>query len=788
MRQRQKRFRQNLIAGLLLSFSGWGSVWPVAPALAAPRPQIAINWSGSGISERVQKRVTALLHPIAELEHSNSPHAALHLKLRLISAPAAPPESFQLETQASAEPTWTISGPNRHSLLLGLYAALEKLGYRFWHPFAPHIPPRLNIPALTAESGKMQTPALPQRGFTHHTMHPLEMTHVLNGWGPEGSEDKAGWQKLLPEYEKYLEWLVAQRANEFEWVLLEKADWSEFARSPERQQRLKTLVDMAHAWGLHVGIDAPMALEQQNGWRLIRHPGPLKDELRELEHSLDWLAACGFDFVTTEMGLSEFHHEGDERMLQWLNHAVDYLDRRYSMKFNTKIHISHGQYSEHYQDPQTGGPLNYNFLPYYADPRLGVMPHTVQIYALDDPAPTYGWDDFSEMRRFMSFDSGRREQIWYPEDAYWVNYDIHVPLFLPVYAQRRLHDLWLLHGDGVKLNGQVIFSSGFEGGYWLNDVLAAHFAWNPHFEASQERDVLQQALSEELQPFGAAEPALTQLLLDTMEQEYRLLILGEVNGQRPSTIERRNGMAYLVGQDSWSQLAGMIRQMGLPGFQTQPERYSFSEVRHDTAKAEAFVHDVYPLLLAMERSFSELSRRAQALAPQIPTEQPDLLDYYHEMAAGLQMNAWRSREVRQLFEASLAGQYHDPRGRQRALQGARETLAAAGALMRERTRYFRADPERIAGWQRNPTAYSYGYLWPARSLYFWWRDYVQVESENDNPCLMNIIDPLRVVRPDPDPDWQASMARTVLPWLGLGDCVAPQKRWTPALGPEGVSN
>jgi hypothetical protein len=32
-----------------------------------------------------------------------------------------------------------------------------------------------------------------------------------------------------------------------------------------------------------------------------------------------------------------------------------------------------------YPDPRTGDPINFNFLPTYADPGLGVMPHTVQV-------------------------------------------------------------------------------------------------------------------------------------------------------------------------------------------------------------------------------------------------------------------------------------------------------------------------------------------------------------------------------------------------------------------------
>ena len=36
-----------------------------------------------------------------------------------------------------------------------------------------------------------------------------------------------------------------------------------------------------------------------------------------------------------------------------------------------KIHCSSGQVCKHYVDPDTGKPLNFNYLPIYADERLG---------------------------------------------------------------------------------------------------------------------------------------------------------------------------------------------------------------------------------------------------------------------------------------------------------------------------------------------------------------------------------------------------------------------------------
>jgi len=64
-----------------------------------------------------------------------------------------------------------------------------------------------------------------------------------------------------------------------------------------------------------------------------------------------------------------------------------------------------------------------------------------------------------------------------------VNVDVDVPLFLPLYAQRRLHDLRRLAvrelREGFRIQGQMNFDSGWEWGYWLNDVVTARASWNP---------------------------------------------------------------------------------------------------------------------------------------------------------------------------------------------------------------------------------------------------------------------------------------------------------------------
>ena len=137
--------------------------------------------------------------------------------------------------------------------------------------------------------------------------------------------------------------------------------------------------------------------------------------------------------MTTESGLSEFHAPECELMLGLLNEdSHEHVNETWGREAGVKVHCSTGQRCEEYDDPITGDPLNFNFLPYYAHKGLGVFPHTIQIYSLDDPtAGAYGNHDFSYMEEYMVHEAktGNRSVIYYPETAYWVNVDVDVPLF-----------------------------------------------------------------------------------------------------------------------------------------------------------------------------------------------------------------------------------------------------------------------------------------------------------------------------------------------------------------------
>jgi hypothetical protein len=250
------------------------------------------------------------------------------------------------------------------------------------------------------------------------------------------------------------------------------------------------------------------------------------------------LAHSEFDFLSTESGLTEFSHPEDKRMLAWMNETALYAAERHAMPTHIKVHCSSGQKCKNYRTRDGSAPLDFNFLPTYAVPQMGVLPHTVQPYGtnrrplcpcascpdaragvFDDPTPVYGNSNFSHIATFMFEEAPRRSVLFYPEAAYWVSLDVNVPLFLPIYAQRRVDDLHRIAQReaelGGRIDGQLLFDSGWEWGYWLNSVVAARAAWRPRLRSdSSVAESVSAALNPVVAPFGLG-AACALLLCDS---------------------------------------------------------------------------------------------------------------------------------------------------------------------------------------------------------------------------------------------------------------------------------
>jgi hypothetical protein len=651
------------------------------------------------------------------------------------------------------------------------YAVLEDLGFGFLHPLQPTIPDALT--AIAPPAARREEPRWPLRGLQLHTMHPLELTNLLEGWGPGGPDDEQGFKDMLPEWDRFLEWLLANGQNRVHWVLLEAEAWKEFSTSERRRLRLTELVEHAHAFGITAGADVPIALQQQHTFRLVRPNGDLADELAQLRGRVDWIMSAGFDYIATENGTTEFTHPPATRMLAWMNELARHVAERHHKPTYVKLHCSTGQKADGFVDPATGLPINFNYLPHFADSRLGVMPHTVQHYGLDDPAPTYGNTDFGYVRDFLRREVGLREVVWHPETAYWVSFDVDVPIFLPVYAERRLHDLRLIGGDeeaklvgvgahaGKRMDGQQTFSSGWEWGYWLNDVVTARASWDPHLEAASDDAALTIILDRALRVLGPAGIPVRDLVIETARVQRELLIEGRVGGVKPASVVRKNGQAYLQGTETWDDVSELgTRIPGIEAAQmTQPARLGLVEMRSPIRTGPRYTGEIEPLLAEMEKRFAALAMKWDAVRAQVPAAALPLFD---DMADAMRVTARRATQVHGLYDYVDARDETNAAPRLARLSTARAALDSASTIVKGREARYRVPAERIAGWGVNPTAYKFGYLWTARSLYYWWRDEGQAVDAPRSPCYLNVLAMTEVGIGEGALNGGSSLLRTIL--------------------------
>ena len=414
------------------------------------------------------------------------------------------------------------------------YHALETIGFGFLHPLQPSIPSKIVVKkGDTAYIERHEAPRWPDRNFHIHTQHPLELNEVLQGMdvpmvgqgalhadcqkdhatadpGQKKGHYCERWEDMVPQVDLLFEWCVANRLNKVEWMLLGNYKWAEFDSSDFRKKRLSILTKLGQSYGLLVGADVPISNIQQHAWSMVNPRLPIDQQIKQIHQRVDWVFDAGFDFLSTESGMSEFTHPDCSLMLDQLNAFSFYVNNTWGREAAVKVHCSTKQVCSEYLDPRTGEPINFNFLTYFAHSALGILPHTVQAYGLGDPiGGAYGNKDYTDVEEYMYYEASQKNRsvVFYPETSYWVSVDIDVPLFLPLYGQRRQSDLRRIANKEIKsqmrgsacsigdeeskvcsssddmspfqIQGQMIFDSGWEWGYWLNDVVAARSSWSP---------------------------------------------------------------------------------------------------------------------------------------------------------------------------------------------------------------------------------------------------------------------------------------------------------------------
>jgi hypothetical protein len=588
---------------------------------------------------------------------------------------------------AVTERSWVVHAGDVLGAQYGVAHALENLGFRFRTPTATLVP---DPPAFepTTPLGVLHEPEVRgQRGLQLHTLHPIEAHFAL--W--LGDELAA---------RRMFDWIVKNRGNHVQWPALD--DIMQPARHAVWHATTQRLIDHAHARGLTVGLGVQIfgSGNMQQAFDLSDEstPGGAVPFEAELAARLP-LVTDGLAFDAYVLAFGEFFGEDPDRFIAAIDATVAALrEIKPAAGVHASIHVGADQ-----RVTYRGEELPYYFLVKHADPAIVSNVHTVMFYNLfEDAGGAYGHTDFAEHRAYLldQMRAGRRAS-YYPESAYWIAFDNSVPLFLPLYVRSRWLDL-----DGIAraaraealpgLDGHLVFSSGWEWGYWLNDYASLRASYR--LPASM-RELVADAYGRDLAP-------AVDLVAELADR------------QAAGMIDRRLA-PYLAGRDL------IIDAGDILGIHSQPDRITFEDLAEDPALRASFAETVLALdVFATE--LAALRDRAHALGLADSPWSRELLD-------GFDVTAARARFITAAYQTVLAHLAGEPTSDRREQLESALADGRAAVARRHAAPHHTGPRDQLFGRPTNATVYGFGYLHQADTLCYWERERAQLAAIVDAP-------------------------------------------------------
>ncbi len=632
-------------------------------------------------------RELVALTPYEGLRVGAAPAAGLTIE---VSIDLSCRECYRID--AAGPDRWTVHAGDLLGSQYGVAHALENLGFRFRTPTTTLVPdPPAFDPAAAASLGVLHEPEITgQRGLQLHTLHPIEAYFAV--WEP--TSDLAARQ--------IFDWIIKNRGNHVQWPAVD--DIMEPARHAAWKEATQGLLERAHARGLTVGLGMQIfgSSNMQRAFDLSDDDSGAVPFESELAQRLP-LVTDGLAFDAYVLAFGEFYGEEPDRFIGAVNTTVAAIRQvRPSAAVHASIHVGADQ-----RVTYKGEELPYYYLVKHADPSIVPNVHTVMFYNLfEDAGGAYGHDDFSEHRAYL-FEQMRagRPASYYPESAYWIAFDNSVPVFLPLYVRSRWLDLHRIaaqaRAEGLPgLDGHLVFSSGWEWSYWLNDYASLRASYQV---PESPRDLIADAYGRDLAP-------AVDLVTELSEVQAARLI-----GQRLSP--------YLAGRDLLIDAGDML------GIHSQPDRVTFQDLAlGDAARRTDFVDQVHGPLLELSAELAAIRTRAHALS--LPSSR-----WSREVIDGIDVTEARVRFITAAYSAVLAHLDGDAAG----AAAARKRLDAALKAGRAAVTHRHSDPhhtgpaEQLFGRPANATVYGYGYLFQAHTLCYWERERAQVATIIDGP-------------------------------------------------------
>lgn len=594
---------------------------------------------------------------------------------------------------AGGSPALTVTARNETAAMYGIYRIIGDMGVRYYHPEDSFFPSRAEATLPWNYPKVVHEPQFDLRGFHEHTQHPIPASDFILRPESENARQYAS---------NYLKWLVRNRQNVFTFHMLKTVDlhtWIPY---------ITDIVSEAHAYGIQVGLLVGFVDQQQNAFRLIREDdldptsGDIKPAELQISGRLDELLVAGFDIVGLQIGSSEFTKPDDKDVVGWMNSTVEHLRTNHpAVRAYAWVHITCDLESDE------GG--HFFHLPLEADIDLGAYVHTTMFYTLEHPAPAYGCKDFGHQMDFLATATEqRRRQVFFPETAWWLGFDVNLPLALPLTGWSRDWDIRQVLSryrlepseengeEGYEIAGHATFTTGREWAYWQYDHFLTRITW--------DLDVTWDGYLEWIAPmYGENGDGATAALKDwTRLQKVHFY--------------DTNPLIYLylageLAQDEAGFLAGIVSRQVRPAF-----RDVFKMSPDDFAGWKKTDYDLLGTMLP----------EYQVVFDQLPgslengTEHQGIL--YDELSDVLYVYLRRIEHALALYGGVIAAREGDEDAAGDHLGEARAISAEMKLLFEAAESRYRYPPEMVArSKEASLTAYKFGYLSETSTAYFWTR-------------------------------------------------------------------
>ncbi len=566
----------------------------------------------------------------------------------------------------------------------GVAHALENLGFRFRHPTDTFVPWAPSLRVADASFGVVHRPEVRVRGLHLHTLHPVEGYFAV--WEP-GSEN-------LGDFERIVDWVVKNRGNLIQYPALD--DIMDPIRHAQWKTDTQARIALAHGRGLQLGMGMQLfgSSNLQLAFDLADDKTGTVPIAQEIATRMP-LITEGLAFDRYSLSFGEFFGVQPQRFVDSVNAvAADLRQRAPNAELHAVVHVGGKQRVDF-----MGQNLIYYFLVKFADPTIVPDIHTVMYYNLfEDAGGAYHSENFFEHRDYLiERHCAKQRAAYFPETAYWVSFDISLPQFLPLYVRNRWLDLHKLRealpAPCRPLDEQILFSSGWEWNYWLNDYTAMRASYEL---PDSPLALIEHAFGSDLGPAAAA------LIAELAEVQMANLM-----GKRLT--------AYFASRDLSADIGDQL------GIISQPDRITFAELPLlAPAQRMIFERDVLANIDSYVSQLDNFSQRLDAL---------NLTDsrWLAELRDGIAIDRARGRFTTALYRSQLA--YLDGQDATKRHADALEALAHARRIVAGRHGDLHDGRPRLRTEGNNATFYLYGYLFMADTLCFWQRELRQMELQ-----------------------------------------------------------